>query len=218
MSQLELEVEFAANPEPRCACVLVLDVSSSMGGKPIAALNEGLAAFARDVAGDAVARQRVEVAIVTFGGEVRTAQPFVTAGAFEPERLRAGGGTPMGAAIEQALGMVEARKAQYRENGIVYYRPWVFLITDGHPTDAWEEAAQRVHAAEKAGSVAFFAVGVEGADMEVLGQIAVRTPLKLAGLQFVELFLWLSQSQRAVSVSRPGDQAALPPVQGWAVV
>lgn len=218
MSQLEAAVEFAANPEPRCACVLVLDVSSSMSGAPIKALNEGLAAFAHDVAGDAVARQRVEVAIVTFGGSVWVAQDFVTAGGFEPSKLSAGGGTPMGKAIEQALDMVEERKTLYRENGIVYYRPWVFLITDGQPTDSWDEAARRVHEAEDAGRVAFFAVGVEGADMNVLSKLAVRTPLKLAGLQFVELFLWLSQSQRAVSTSKPGDQTALPPVDGWAVV
>ena len=218
MSQLEAAVEFAANPEPRCACVLLLDVSSSMSGKPIAALNEGLAAFARDVSGDAVASQRVEVAIVTFGGEVATAQDFVTVGDFEPSTLKAGGWTPMGQAIERALDMVDERKALYRENGIVYYRPWVFLITDGHPTDSWDEAARRVHEAEAAGRVAFFAVGVEGADMEILSRIAVRDPLKLSGLQFVELFLWLSQSQRAVSTSKPGDQTALPPVDGWAVV
>ena len=218
MSQLEAAVEFAANPEPRCACVLLLDVSSSMSGKPIAALNEGLAAFARDVSGDAVASQRVEVAIVTFGGEVATAQDFVTVGDFEPSTLKAGGWTPMGQAIERALDMVDERKALYRENGIVYYRPWVFLITDGHPTDSWDEAARRVHEAEAAGRVAFFAVGVEGADMEILSKIAVRDPLKLSGLQFVELFLWLSQSQRAVSTSKPGDQTALPPVDGWAVV
>ena len=218
MSQLEAAVEFAANPEPRCACVLLLDVSSSMSGKPVAALNQGLAAFARDVSGDAVASQRVEVAIVTFGGEVATAQDFVTVGDFEPSTLKAGGWTPMGQAIERALDMVDERKALYRENGIVYYRPWVFLITDGHPTDSWDEAARRVHEAEAAGRVAFFAVGVEGADMEILSKIAVRDPLKLSGLQFVELFLWLSQSQRAVSTSKPGDQTALPPVDGWAVV
>ena len=66
VTQLDLSVEFATNPEPRCACVLLLDVSGSMGGRPIAALNEGLRAFAADLAKDGLASQRVEVAIVTF--------------------------------------------------------------------------------------------------------------------------------------------------------
>lgn len=217
--QLDASVEFATNPEPRCACVLLLDVSGSMSGRAIDALNEGLRAFAADLGTDALARQRVEVAVVTFGGDgVRVVNDFATAGQFEPSRLTAGGGTPMGAAIVRGLDMVEARKSQYKANGIVYYRPWVFLITDGEPTDGWREAATRVRAAEEANGLAFFAVGVEGANLDTLGSIAVRTPLKLDGLKFVELFVWLSQSQRTVSSSKPGDQTALPSVEGWASV
>ena len=219
MTQLDAAVEFATNPEPRCACVLLLDVSGSMSGRPVAALNEGMVAFARDLAGDSLARQRVEVAVVTFGGSgVEVVNDFATAGQFEPRPLSAGGGTPMGAAITHAIGMVGERKKQYRDNGILYYRPWVFLITDGEPTDHWNEAAALVHKAEEANGLAFFAVGVEGANMNVLKQIAVRDPLQLQGLKFVELFVWLSQSQRTVSSSKPGDQTALPSVAGWAVV
>jgi uncharacterized protein YegL len=219
MTQLSLSVEFATNPEPRCACVLLLDVSGSMSGRPIDALNKGLRAFADDLATDSLAKQRVEVAIVTFGnGGVAVEQDFVTAGSFEPRRLSTGGGTPMGEAIGRALDMVDERKRQYRENGIVYYRPWVFLITDGEPTDEWQEAAARVRGAEGANGLAFFSVGVEGANMDVLSKIATRTPIKLDGLKFVELFVWLSRSQRAVSTSKPGDQTALPTVEGWAVV
>jgi uncharacterized protein YegL len=124
----------------------------------------------------------------------------------------------MGAAVEQALDLVADRKATYRQNGIAYYRPWVLLITDGAPTDDWHRAAERVHQAEADNGLAFFAVGTEGADFETLGRLAKRSPLRLKGLSFVELFVWLSQSQRRVSASRPGDQTALPPVDGWAVV
>lgn len=219
MTQLDISVEFATNPEPRCACVLLLDVSGSMAGRPVAALNEGLQAFAADLGTDPLARQRVEVAVVAFGGDgVEVVHDFATAGSFEPSRLTAGGGTPMGAGVVAAIDLLEGRKAQYKSNGIVYYRPWVFLITDGEPTDEWEEAAGRVRAAEEANGLAFFAVGVEGANFDVLSKIAVRTPLKLQGLKFVELFVWLSQSQRTVSSSKPGDQTALPSVEGWAAV
>jgi uncharacterized protein with von Willebrand factor type A (vWA) domain len=36
------EVEFAANPEPRCPCILLLDTSGSMQGERIQALSAGL--------------------------------------------------------------------------------------------------------------------------------------------------------------------------------
>jgi hypothetical protein len=42
VTELEEMVEFAENPEPRCACVLLLDTSGSMAGEKIDALNEGI--------------------------------------------------------------------------------------------------------------------------------------------------------------------------------
>lgn len=218
MTELESAVEFAQNPEPRCACVLLLDTSSSMSGARIMALNQGLRAFADDIRTDVVARQRAEIAIVTFGGTASTVQDFVSAGSFEPPALNAMGNTPMGAGIERALDLVEQRKGEYRQYGIDYYRPWVFMITDGAPTDAWQDAAERVHAAEAANALAFFAVAVEGANLDLLGKIAVRQPQMLDGLKFVELFLWLSRSQQRVSAGKPGEQAPLPAVDGWASV
>jgi hypothetical protein len=40
--------EFADNPEPRCPCLLLLDTSVSMRGRPIDELNAGLIAFKDD--------------------------------------------------------------------------------------------------------------------------------------------------------------------------
>lgn len=217
MEDLEDLIEFADNPEPRCPLVLVLDTSGSMAGKPIQELNDGLALLAQDLATDELASQRVEIAIVTFG-PVDVVQDFIVADQFEPPRLTTTGVTPLGAAVERAVEMVGERKDQYKAAGISYFRPWIFVITDGAPTDKWAEAKRLVHQGEANQAFSFFAVGVADADYSVLNELAPRGALALQGLAFRELFQWLSQSQRQVSSSRPGDQLALPPTTGWASV
>ena len=218
---LEDAVEFAENPEPRCPCVLLLDVSGSMQGPPINALNEGLQTFKNELNRDDLAKKRVEVAIVSFNTEVKVVEDFVTADQFEPPTLIAQGLTHMGSAIHKGLDIIEARKAQYRTNGVTYYRPWVFLITDGEPQgeldSVVEQAAQRIKNDEANKRVAFFAVGVEGANMTQLSQIVVRAPLKLIGLNFQEMFIWLSASMQRVSQSKPDEQVPLPP-PGWGII
>lgn len=215
-------VEFdGTNPEPRCPCVLLLDTSGSMSGQPISALNEGLRVFKEELSEDSLAMLRVEVAIITFG-PVTVRQEFVTTEQFEPPVLEPTGATPMGTAINLALDKIDERKQVYKQNGISYFRPWVFLITDGGPTDGdvWQTAAQRVREAESRNKVAFFSVGVEGADMGVLEQVSARQPLKLQGLNFREMFVWLSSSlgSGGVSGSNPGDEVPLQSPMGWAAV
>lgn len=207
-----------SNPEARCPCILLLDTSGSMSGPPIQELNQGLVAFQQALQGDDLAAMRVEVAIVTYGGSPKVAQDFVTANRYQAQPLQAGGGTPMGRAIDQALDMLEERKRIYRSHGVPYYRPWIFLITDGEPTDDWRSAARRVHEEEARKAVAFFAVGVEKADMKILDQLCVRQAVRLQGLNFREMFVWLSQSLASVSHSIVGEQVPLRPPSGWSVI
>ncbi len=216
--KLDEAVEFAENPEARCACVLLLDTSGSMQGTAIDALNQGLWAFKEDLMKNSLASRRVEVAVVTFDNDVKVVHEFVTADSFEPPTLTAQGLTHLGAGIHQALDMIQARKALYRTHGVAYYRPWIFMVTDGEPQgepeQIIEQVTQRIKQDEVNKRVAFFPVGVENANLDRLGQISVRTPMKLTGLNFTEMFLWLSASMTAVSHSQMDEQVALPPV-GW---
>lgn len=241
------DVALKINREPRCPCVLLLDTSGSMaeivanagqdtgetmqqdgktyrvvsgGTTRIDLLNEGLRSYHGDLMSDSLAAQRVEVSVITFGGSVQMIVPFVTASEFAPPTLVANGETPMGASILQAIEAVAERKRLYQQNALHYYRPWIFFITDGEPTDAWQAAAEKVREGEKNKAFAFFAVGVEGANFDILRKIAVREPLHLKGYSFREMFVWLSQSQRKVSQANLGqeDQVKLTSPAGWASV
>ncbi len=238
--------EFAENPDPRVPCVLLLDTSASMnevvgdydhetgetvmqdgqmynvvsgGRRRIDLLNDGLITLKESLGSDSLASRRAEIAIVSFGGTVTTIQDFVTAEHFQPPRLQTSGSTPMGQAILTGLDMVSRRKATYRSAGVSYYRPWVFLITDGGPDpgDPWQTAADQVKQGEASKSFAFFTVAVEGANMDVLSKISTRPAVKLKGVNFREMFLWLSQSMQAVSQSSPGDTVPLA-TPGWTEV
>ena len=231
--QLE-QVEFEQNPEPRCPVALLLDTSGSMAGKAIAELNAGLKEFEQTLKNDNLAALRVEIAVLTFGGKVQALdvtgggqkgipfdahQAFVTADRFQAPTLDAQGETPMGEAVQRAMALVQERKEIYKQASLDYFRPWVFLITDGRPTDnGWETVADQARQEGGRKGLSFYAVGVEGADLKTLARFSdQRPPVKLKGLAFRELFTWLSKSLSTVANSQPGQQAPLPPV-GWAAV
>lgn len=226
MSILEDEIEIRNPEQPHLATVLLLDTSGSMDGAKILALSEGLSEFQKEVSSDDLASKRVDLAVVTFGSSVSTIHNFSSVDDFKPPQLKANGFTPLGEAILLALDMVEQRKQQYKVQGINYYRPWIFMVTDGEPTDMqpgvnsrWNEVVKRVREGEANKEFFFFAVAVEPANTELLSQITPpnRPAIKLKGTNFRELFQWLSKNQSKVARSKVGEQVALesPTAAGW---
>jgi uncharacterized protein YegL len=137
--------------------------------------------------------------------------------AFEPPSIQANGRTPMGLAVRVALTKLDEQKARYRNHGIAYNRPWLFLLTDGEPTDEyWEQAASECRAQEQAAKLIFFGIGVgPAADVGKLARFSTRTPQRLQGLKFRELFLWLSRSATSASKAAQGSNVQLAPPSDW---
>lgn len=188
-----------------------------MDGPPIAELNAGLQKLKTKLIEDALACLRVEITLVTFNDVAKVEIDFCAPEDFNPPTLTADGGTSLGAAVLKGLEMLNSRRAEYRAAGINFYRPWLLCITDGKSGDDISEAVRLVHEAESAKRLAFFGVGVLGADMNALTSLSCRPALCLEGINFPELFEWLSINLSSVADSRPGDQVALTPPT-WATV
>lgn len=208
------------NPSPRCACILVLDISGSMNGDPIEQLNTGVHEFITSVQNDDLAKYSVELAIVTAGMNIQEELPFTVARDIDyNSHFQANGLTPLGGAVEQALRMLDERKEEYRQTGTPYYQPWLVIISDGAPTDNWQFTAKKAQDLCNNKKLVSLPVGVNNADMAILSQFSNRPALKLQGLNFKDFFEWLSASMSRVSAS--GSTAAavtLPSTDSWASI
>lgn len=169
------------NREPRQPLVLLVDTSSSMADD-LPDVAAGLDGLRSALARDPVARNRVELVVITFGGRVTTHGDFGEAALFEPPPLSAFGDTPMAAALTQGLDLLVAKKQAYRRSGLDCYRPLLFLLTDGEPTDMsrWPEAVRRVREAERDRKLVLLAVRTKTAGFARLGELSPgRVPLRL---------------------------------------
>ncbi len=209
-----------ANRHRRTPCVLLLDTSSSMDDEKIRLLNAGFKAFREDILRNQMAAQSVEICVITFG-PVQVQSEFAQLREMNEINFKAGGVTPMKEALELAMVKVTERKRMYVEHGISCYRPWIFLITDGEPTDAngyqsdsYKELLQPLELAAAEQKFILFTVGVQlnPGGREVLNQLS--RPFKgrcldLDKLKFEDMFLWLSGSLSRVSQSAPGQKVQL---------
>lgn len=199
INQLERKAEFATNPQQRCACVLLLDTSGSMAGERIAALNSGLRMLVEEVRKDALATKRADIAILTFDSEVKLVQDFRNVDKFEAPTLTAQGQTFLGAGIREALKRLTARKQEYDDHNIPFYRPWLFIMTDGEPAGepegTVEEASALLTRAQAEKRVTVFPIGVGDANLATLARIAKPAePKRLDEAKFAQFFVWLSRS------------------------
>jgi uncharacterized protein YegL len=212
-----------AGGERHLPVYLLLDVSGSMEGAPIASVRQGLEQFQREVASDPFAREVVRVAVITFGNTAEVASGgLVPIASFRPPQLRAGGVTRLDlafAALLESMGRDVARAVKGGRKGD--WRPGVFVLTDGRPTDAdgeqtgtlWQPARDAV-VHRRLGQIkpsVIVAVGC-GPDVDDATLKAISTgPAFRMGTDntaFVALFQYLSQS--ITSSAQPGGDPGDP--------
>ena len=130
--------------------------------------------------------------------------------------MEASGLSPIGKAMKLALQKIEDQKGLYDCCGVSSKRPWIFLISDGEPTDyGWEQAAEECRIAQQNKKVVVHAVGTQGANLEKLAKFSIMQPKRLSGLKFTEFFLWLSRSVSCISRAAPNMPDILDDIEGW---
>lgn len=203
--------------ERHVACVFLLDVSGSMHrGDAITKLNEGMTRFKEYMQSDSRIADVVDVAVISFGSAVTVMQDFIPVSEMNVPILTANGQTPLGEALNKGLELVNNRKEVYKATGTPYFRPWIFCITDGCPTDDWHDAAIKLKQAEDSNRVIARCVCIENdpnfSKAEIKQIFNPNRILKLENLDFNGLFEFVSNSLTAVSQSIPGETKVNVPV------
>lgn len=206
-------VDYENNREERLPCVLVVDGSGSMvKNDAIDELNKGLAGFAAALKRDPVASLRVQLMVIRFGGTVEKLCEWTDADSFTPPQIVASGDTPLGEAVELAMRLADEQLAELRARGIARKRPWIWVMSDGRPTDAgWQAVAEKARAAQQAGKFFLYPISVitEPGDASHTSTLksfsADNKCIQIQGAEFEAFFKFVSEQSKAGSRTEGGD-------------
>lgn len=151
---------------------LVVDVSESMVGEPLTKLETGIRGVASDLMTDPYALETAWIGVIGFAGRPRTLTPLTELFDFTPPHLPVGGGTAFGAALTHLMDEIDRNVTPSTSDRKGDWKPLVFLMTDGVPTDDPGPAIARwkKNYAERASMVAV-SIGA-GADESMLRDLA----------------------------------------------
>ena len=155
---------------------LLLDVSGSMSGDPIQAVQNGVQLLQSTLRRDPYALESAFVSVVTFESSVQQIVPLTEIAKFQAPTLSPGGGTSLGEALKVVTECAEREVTKTTAEQKGDWKPLVFLMTDGCPTDSINEGLAKFKS-YKWGTVV--ACAVEGADESVLTKITENV-VKLA--------------------------------------
>ncbi len=200
----------------RLPVYLLLDCSGSMTGEPIEACRQGLRALLADLRSNPQALETAYLSVITFANNAQQVCPLTELTSFVEPTLNASGTTALGDALrllDQCLDR-EVRKSTPTQKGD--WKPLVFLMTDGQPTDEWEKMADAIKSKKPANIIAC-AAG-PGANAAMLKRIteAVVSLTDLQPQQLQAFFKWVSASVKTTSqniaqVPTEGTPVNLPP-------
>lgn len=189
----------------RLPVYLVVDTSGSMRGESIYAVNVGIQSMLNALRQDPYALESAHISIITYDNEARENTPLTALEHFQFQDIvvPSTGGTFTGAALECLMNCIkrDVRKSNNQQKGD--WRPMVFLMTDGKPSDmyAFTEACKAIKNFA-IGSIIACAIGkkADTAHLKLLTDqiVALET---LDSTAFAGFFKWVSASVASGSLS-----------------
>lgn len=193
----------------RLPVYLLLDASGSMMGEPIEAVKSGMQTLHSALRKDPYALESAYISVITFSNDVQQVVPLTEVAQFSPPSISAGGGTALGGILSKVTQCAQAEIKQSTAEEKGDWKPLVFLMTDGCPTDDFQKGLNDFRN-YKWGMVVACAAGT-GADTSLLQQVTENVvSLDTADTNSIAAyFKWVSSSISSSSKKvDEGDQSS----------
>lgn len=122
---------------------LVLDTSGSMMGEAIEAVKNGIQILVSALRQDPYALETAHLSVITFDSTARQAVPLSELTTFNIPDLQASGSTALGAALALLAERADSEVTKTTADTKGDWKPMVFLMTDGGPTDDWRKGLEK---------------------------------------------------------------------------
>ena len=206
----------------RLPIYLLIDCSGSMNGEPIESVKQGIKALIADLKGDPQALETAYLSIITFDSSARQVSPLTELMLFKEPEIRASGATALGGALTVLAESIKNEVRQTTDTQKGDWKPLVFLLTDGSPTDNLDDGLNALSQV-KTGNIIACAAGAS-ANTTTLKKITPNVLMmnSLTAGDMAQYFKWVSSSIKVSSNSidaKPGAPVELPPPpQGFVIV
>jgi uncharacterized protein YegL len=178
----------------RLPVYLLLDTSGSMSGEPIEAVKNGVQMMISSLRQNPQAIETAFISVITFDAVAQQIIPLTDLASFQMVDIKATGTTSLGEALKLLSTCIDREVAKTTAEQKGDWKPLVFIMTDGIPTDNWQTGLQEFQKRKTAFTVAC-AAG-RGADTNILKQITNNVvSLDTADSQSIgQFFTWVTAS------------------------